>query len=78
MPSPNPRINSVLGPNLYADVKGLAEHEGVSMSQKVRDLVGEALETYEDAGWESLVQARQGREVRWHSLDEIEDGLDRC
>lgn len=73
MPSTNPRINAVLEPGVYAAVKGLAEHEGVSMSQKVRDLVEEALETYEDAGWEALVQARQERKGKWHSLDEAED-----
>jgi hypothetical protein len=75
MPSTNPRVNTVLEPHLYAAIKGLAEHEGVSMSQKVRDLVKEALETYEDAGWESLVLARQEREGKWHSLDEAEDQL---
>ena len=73
MPSTNPRINTVLEPHLYAAIKTLAEHEGVSMSQKVRDLVKEALETYEDAGWESLVQARREQEGKWHSLDEVED-----
>lgn len=56
-------------------VKDLAEHEGVSMSQKVRDLVREALETHEDAGWESLVQARQDRKGPWHSLDQVEEQL---
>ena len=77
MPSTNPRISAVLQPDLYAAVKGLAEHEGVSMSQKVRDLVKEALTTYEDTEWESLVQARQGRKGTWHSLDEVQDGLAR-
>ena len=78
MPSTKPRINAVLEPQLYAAVKSLAEHEGVSMSQKVRDLVREALETCEDAGWESVVQARQERKGKWHSLDEVEDQLAPC
>lgn len=75
MPSMNPRVNFVLEPQLYAVLKGLAQHDGVSMSQKVRDLVKEALETYEDAGWESLARERQRRKAKWHSLDEVEGRL---
>lgn len=75
MPSVHPRVNTVLEPRLYSAVRGLANHDGVSMSQKIRDLVLEALEIYEDAGWESLVRSRQRRKAKWVTLEQAEKKL---
>ncbi len=61
MPTTNPRINTMLEPPLFRAVKRLAKTEGVSMSQKVRDLVKEALELVEDEGWEEIVTQRRGK-----------------
>jgi hypothetical protein len=59
MPSTHPRINTVLEPPLYKAVKRLADRDRVSLSQKVRDLVREALELLEDAALEELVSERR-------------------
>ncbi len=59
MPSAHPRINTVLEPPVYETVKRLADQDGVSLSQKVRDLVREALELLEDAGLEEIVNQRR-------------------
>lgn len=49
MPTTSPRVNVVLEKPLYARLRKLATKEGVSLSTKVRDLIREALEEYEDA-----------------------------
>ena len=67
MPTKNPRVNTVLEPRLYEAVERLAEAEGVSMSQKVRDLVREALDLAEDAGWEEIVSQRRKTPGKWIS-----------
>jgi len=59
MPSAHPRINTVLEPPLYKAVKRLADRDGVSLSQKIRDLVRDALELLEDAALEELVAERR-------------------
>lgn len=59
MPSAHPRINTVLEPPVYKTVKRLAKQDGVSLSQKVRDLVREALELLEDAALEEIVNQRR-------------------
>ena len=59
MPSVHPRINTVLEPPVYKTVKRLAKQDGVSLSQKVRDLVREALELLEDAAVEEIVNQRR-------------------
>lgn len=59
MPSVHPRINTVLETPLYEVVKRLAKRDGVSLSQKVRELVREALELQEDAALEELVERRR-------------------
>lgn len=71
MPTFHRRINTVLEPPLYREVERLARDEGVSLSQKVRDLVREALELIEDAGWEKLVRERRVRKARWLSHEEV-------
>jgi len=59
MPSAHPRINTVLEPPVYKTVKRLAAQDGVSLSQKVRDLVCEALDLLEDAALEEVVNQRR-------------------
>jgi len=59
MPSAHPRINTVLEPPVYRTVKRLAVKDGVSLSQKVRDLVREALDLLEDAALEEVVNQRR-------------------
>ena len=59
MPSTHPRINTVLDPQFYRAVKRLADRDRVSLSQKVRDLVREALELVEDAALEEIVAERR-------------------
>ncbi len=49
----------MLEPPLYKAVKRLADRDRVSLSQKVRDLVREALELLEDAALEELVTKRR-------------------
>ena len=64
MPSTHPRINTVLEPPVYEAVKRLATQDGVSLSQKVRDLVREALELLEDAALEEIVKQRRKNQAR--------------
>lgn len=64
MSSPHPRINTVLEPPVYETVKRLATRDGVSLSQKVRDLVREALELLEDAALEEVVKERRKNPAR--------------
>jgi len=64
VPSTHPRINTVLEPPIYETVKRLATQDGVSLSQKVRDLVREALELLEDAALEEVVKQRRKNPVR--------------
>jgi len=59
VPTKNPRVNTVLEPILYARVEALAKREGISLSQKVRDLVRDALELAEDEGLDRLVDSRR-------------------
>jgi len=59
MPAKNPRINVVLEPSIYKKVKLLARKDGVSLSNKVRDLVLEALEVQEDIYLAGLAEERE-------------------
>ena len=63
MPSTHPRINTVLEPPIYKAVKRLADRDRVSLSQKVRDLVRDALELLEDAALEEVVAGRRNNPV---------------
>ena len=49
MPTQNPRVNVVLEKPLFHGLKKLAARDGVSLSTKVRALVRDAIEEYEDA-----------------------------
>ena len=79
MATKNPRVNTVLEPPLYRTVEVLAKKDRVSLSQKVRDLVREALELVEDEGLESLVKARRerGGAVGWVSHAKVRRRLKR-
>ena len=59
MPAKNPRINVVLDVPLYKNVQYLAEKDGVSLSTKVRDLLKEAMETYEDIYLAAFAEERE-------------------
>lgn len=72
MPTKQPRINTVLEPPVYQMVQRLARADQVSLSQKVRDLVLDALELIEDEGLEQLAQRRRkAAKPRWISHDEF-------
>ncbi len=58
MPAKNPRVMAVLEPPLYEWLTRFARAEGVSVSLKVRDLLREAYEMYEDEYLTSLARAR--------------------
>jgi hypothetical protein len=76
MPSVHPRVNTVLEPPLYEVVKKLAKRDGVSLSQKVRELVREALELREDAALEELVERRRKNPAPSISHEELKRRLD--
>jgi hypothetical protein len=59
MPAKNPRINVVLEAPLFDAVSRLAKREKVSLSLKVRDLVREAIELYEDQYLSEFAKARE-------------------
>jgi hypothetical protein len=68
MATKNPRVNAVFEPVLFGRVEALAKREGISLSQKVRDLVREALELAEDEGLDRLVESRRRKpRVGWVS-----------
>lgn len=60
MPSALPRISTVLEPGLYHVIEKLAKKDGVTLSQKTRDLLLDALELVEDEGLERVVDRRRG------------------
>lgn len=72
MPAKNPRINVVLEKPLYNSVQHLAEKEGVSLSLKVRDLIREALELYEDEALSRFAEKREKTFIRSKSLSHKE------
>jgi hypothetical protein len=59
MPTTLPRISTVVERPIYEAVAMLAKKDGVSLSQKARDLLLEALELIEDAGLEAIVERRR-------------------
>lgn len=76
MPSKNPRVNTVLPPEIYKAVARLAKRDGISLSHKVNDLVREALELEEDAGLDSIAKRRRAaRRGRWVSQAEVKRRL---
>ena len=59
MPAKNPRVMVVMEPPLYQRVTRFAEADGVSVSLKVRDLLKEAFEIYEDRYLVNLAKNRE-------------------
>jgi len=59
MPTTLPRISAVVDRPIYEAVAMLAKRDGVSLSQKARDLLLEALDLTEDAGLEAIVERRR-------------------
>ena len=59
MPTMLPRISTVVDRPIYEVVARLAKKDGVSLSQKARNLLLEALELIEDAGLEAIVEQRR-------------------
>jgi hypothetical protein len=59
MPTTLPRISAVVDRPIYEAVAMLAKRDGVSLSQKARDLLLEALELIEDAGLEAIAERRR-------------------
>lgn len=59
MPAQQPRIHTVLDESLYEAIKKQAEKEGVSLSQKTRDLLKLAMEIQGDRKLDSLVDQRK-------------------
>lgn len=51
MATKNPRVMVVLESPLHQWLKKTAKKEGISLSMKLRDLVREAYESYEDRYW---------------------------
>ena len=58
MPTMLPRISTVVDRPIYEAIAMLAKKDGVSLSQKARDLLLEALKLIEDAGLEAIVERR--------------------
>ncbi len=72
MPTRKPRVNTVLEPPLFRAVERLAKTDRVSLSEKVRDLVREAVELVEDEALESVARDRRRRAPRARLLSHAE------
>lgn len=59
MSTKNPRLNVVLEAPLYSALRHLAQKDQVSLSLKARDLIREALESYEDSYWAKTAESRE-------------------
>lgn len=59
MAAKNPRVHTVLEAPLYRVVAKLAREEGLSMSQKVRDLVRDAVAQLEDLELAAMAEERR-------------------
>ncbi len=68
MPTKHLRFSIVLEPLLLKAVAKLARQDSVSLSLKVRDLVRDALELYEDSYLSKVAQAREKSSSRSKAL----------
>lgn len=59
MPTSLPRISAVVEVPVFKAVARLAKRDGVTLSQKARDLLVDALELAEDEALEALVAPRR-------------------
>jgi len=71
MPTTLPRISTVLDRPIYEAVAMLAKKDGVSLSQKARDLLLDALELIEDAGLDAIVERRRKNRGKSIPLAEV-------
>jgi len=71
MPTTLPRISTLVERSIYEAVAMLAKRDGVSLSQKARDLLLEALELIEDASLEAIVERRRKKPGRSIPLAEV-------
>ncbi|MBI2891592.1 MAG: toxin-antitoxin system, antitoxin component [Nitrospirae bacterium] len=71
MPTSGPRISAVVERPLYDAIQRIAARDQVSISEKARDLLREALELTEDAALEQLVNRRRRTSRRSYSLAEV-------
>ena len=58
MPTRNPRINVILDKSLYGMIQKIARQEGLSLSLTARELIKEALESYEDMALSQWAEER--------------------
>ena len=70
MPTTQPRISTVVERPLYEAIKRLAHRDEVNISDKARTLLLEAMELFEDAKLEALVNKRKKRSHRFYSPTE--------
>lgn len=63
------RVLTVLEGPLFRQVSTIAKRDGLSMSQKVRDLVRDAIDRDEDADLTAIVESRIKGGGRWISHD---------
>lgn len=68
MPAKNPRVNVVLERPVYDALGRLARRDGATLSTKARDLLREALETYEDIGLAAIAEERMAGFSRSQTL----------
>ncbi len=66
MPSALPRISAVVDPGIHTAIVRLAAKDGVTMSQKARDLLVEALELVEDDWLEYVAATRRSTKTISH------------
>ncbi len=71
MPTTLPRISTVVERPIYEAVVLLAKKDGVSLSQKARDLLLDALELIEDAGLDAIVELRRKNQGKSIPLVEV-------
>lgn len=71
MPAKNPRVNVVLERPIYDALGRLARRDRTSLSTKARDLLREALETYEDVGLAKIAAERDFEASTGLSHEEI-------
>ncbi|MBI2346200.1 MAG: hypothetical protein HYV03_04830 [Deltaproteobacteria bacterium] len=68
MGTKHPRVMVVLESPLYRWVRRTAKSDGLSLSMKLRDLVREAYESYEDRYWSRVGEQRLKTFKRSESL----------
>jgi len=71
MPTMLPGISTVVDRPIYEAIAMLAKKDGVSLSQKARDLLLEALKLIEDAGLEAIVERRRKNPGKTIPLAEV-------